>query len=80
MSRNKDTAQKGLILLKEAVLNEVRDNPPSITITQVARNLGIESSNLLGEQKNRLSHSILWLLEKERKIKQIAPRKGWVCL
>ncbi len=63
-------------LLKEAILEEIQQNPEGMINNEIARCLKLES-DFEGSQKNYLSWSILGLLVNEGKVKykKIGPRK-----
>ena len=64
----KQKAQQGLLLIKRAVAETVARHP-GITNAEIAHALGLESE-YRGGSKNYLSHSVLGLLLKERKIRR----------
>ena len=66
MAREK--AEKGLILLKEAILAFAALHPEGITNAQVAVELGLES-DFEGNQQNYLSWSVIGLLVNEGKLR-----------
>ena len=65
----KDKAQQGLALLKEAIIETLRDHPDGLINAEVADQLEIRS-DYLGKQKDYLSWSVLGLLLNDRQIRR----------
>jgi hypothetical protein len=63
----KNNANNGLKLIKEAILECLNKHPKGIGNSDIAKELNLES-DFLGKQKNYLTYSILGLLLKEKKI------------
>lgn len=63
----KEKAQKGLSLIKEAIIETVEQNPDGIGNSKIAQILDIES-DYEGKQRNYLSWSILGLLVNDKKV------------
>ena len=62
-----ERAQLGLQLLKTAILELARANPPGITNADAASLLGLRS-DYLGKQKHYLSYSVIGLLMREGRL------------
>jgi hypothetical protein len=62
-----EKAVRGLTLLKESILELLRDHPEGLRNTDIARTLTLESDHQ-GNQRDYLTYSILGLLLKEGKI------------
>ncbi len=71
-----DKSKEAVSLLKEAVLETIRQNPSGIGNSDIARRLNLES-DFEGSQKNYLSWSVIGLLVNEGKVqyKKIGARK-----
>jgi uncharacterized protein len=64
----REQAEKGLSLLKEAILAFAASHPEGIANAQVAVELGLES-DFEGNQQNYLSWSVIGLLVNEGKLR-----------
>jgi uncharacterized protein len=65
---NTEKAQAGVNLIKEAILDYLRDHPNGATNAEIVRELGLES-DFEGENHNYLSWSVIGLLVNEGKIR-----------
>jgi uncharacterized protein len=63
-----EDAQSGLALLKNAIVEFVREHPNGVTNAEIATGLGIES-DYEGEHPSYLSWSIIGLLLAERRLR-----------
>jgi hypothetical protein len=63
-----DKSRHALNLLKEVILETIKQNPNGIGNSDIARQLKLES-DFEGSQKNYLSWSVIGLLVNERKVK-----------
>lgn len=63
-----EKSQKALALLKEAIIEVIKDNPKGIGNSDISRKLKIES-DFEGSQKNYLAWSIIGLLVNEKLIR-----------
>jgi hypothetical protein len=71
LERAKDRAQEGLRLLKNAIVESLRNHPEGLTNAQLADQLELRS-DYLGKHKGFLTWSVLGLLLNEKQIS----RKG----
>ena len=69
-------SRKAIALLKETIIDTIKDNPNGIGNNDIARQLELES-DFQGSQKNYLSWSIIGLLVNEGKIlhKKVGSRR-----
>lgn len=67
MNTPRDKAQAGLLLLKDSILEFLRDHKDGVSHSQVVKALGLES-DFEGSQKNYLSWSVLGLLVNEGRV------------
>lgn len=65
----KEEAQKGLMILKQSIINLLEEHPEGLNNAEIAKKLDI-SSNYQGANHDYLSWSILGLLLNEKKIKR----------
>ena len=63
----REKAKRGVSLLKESVLELLKDNPEGLRNVEIASRLDIHS-DFLGNQKDYFSWSILGLLVNEKKV------------
>ena len=70
MKTAKQKAQSGLELLKVTVLEVIKQHPDGIRNSEIARILGLESCDRNDGQKNWLTKSIFYILERENKVHQ----------
>jgi len=63
-----ENAQQGLTLIKNAIVEYIREHPNGVTNAEIARNLGIES-DYEGKQRDYLSWSVIGLLLREGRIR-----------
>jgi len=63
----KNLAAEGLKLIKEAILECLKNHPEGIGNSEIAKELNLES-DFQGKQKNYITYSVLGLLLKENKI------------
>ena len=75
MVSNRERAQVGLELIKEAILSELKAHPHGMTHAEIVHKLELES-DFEGENRNYLSWSILGILIGEGKIKYTGERQN----
>ncbi len=75
MVSNRDRAQIGLELIKEAILSELKAHPHGMTHAEIVHKLELES-DYEGKNQNYLSWSILGILLREVKIKYTGDRQS----
>lgn len=63
-----DKSRQAVTLLKEAIMETIKQNPNGIGNSNIARQLKLES-DFEGSQKNYLSWSVIGLLVNEGKVK-----------
>jgi hypothetical protein len=68
-----ELAERGLAMLKEAILVYLEDHPNGVRHAQIVTDLGLQSA-YEGKQKNYLSWSVIGLLIDEKRVRY--ERKG----
>ena len=75
MINNRDRAQVGLELIKQAIQSELKANSHGLTNAEIAHKLELES-DFEGENRNYLSWSILGILIGEGKVRYVGERQN----
>lgn len=75
MANNRDKAERGLELIKEAILSELRAHPHGMTNAEIVHQLGLQS-DFEGQNRNYLSWSILGILIGEGKVMHTGTRQS----
>jgi hypothetical protein len=70
-STSVEKASRGLVLLREAILELLHAYPEGLRNTDIAKKLALESDHE-GKQRDYLTYSILGLLLRDRKVEKVS--------